>query len=238
MGWFPLTCFPDCWSVLLQPLICCWFPLLCFLFQLLNSSVLIGSFFNIFCLCKFSLSPSLPPLTVVTILMTIILNTSSGKFLSCHLVLFLTFLSFALVCKNSFLFSFCLCVCLYALGRSAPAPVLERVGLCRRCPVGQFLLVTRARCSGVSHVCAVHILLLCLDNNCALAGAAWLYFGRCGLMVCRQWLPRGGATLYSCPFQLGHMWGGAGATLKGLTKGVVEQGGSSGECWGGAHGVS
>ena len=136
MGWFPLTCFPDCWSVLLQPLICCWFPLLCFLFQLLSSSVLIGSFFNIFCLCKFSLSPSLPPLTVVTILMTIILNTLSGKFLSCHLVLFLTFLSFALVCKNSFLFSFCLCVCLYALGRSAPAPVLERVGLCRRCPVG------------------------------------------------------------------------------------------------------
>ena len=45
-----------------------------------------------------------------------------------------------------------------------------------------------------------------------------------GLMVCRQWLPRGGATLYSCPCQLGHMPGGAGAT-----KGVVEQGGSSGE---------
>ena len=44
-----------------------------------------------------------------------------------------------------------------------------------------------------------------------------------GLTVCRQWLP------HSCPCQLGHMPGGAGATLKGPTKWVVEQGGSSGE---------
>ena len=132
-------------------------------------------FFYTVCLCKFSLSPSLPLLTVVTILMTIILNTLSGKLLSSHLVLFLMFLSLALVYKNSFLFSFCLCVCLYALGRSATAPVLERVGVCSRCPVGQFLLVTRARCSGVSPVCAVCILLLCLDHSCALVGAVWLY---------------------------------------------------------------
>ena len=108
--------------------------------------------------------------------MAITLNTLSGKLLSAHLVLFLTFWSLALVCKNSFLFSFCLCVCLYALGRWATAPVVERVGFCRRCPVGQFLLVTRARCSGVSPVCAVCILLLCLDHNCALVGAVWLYW--------------------------------------------------------------
>lgn len=84
-------------------------------------------------------------------------------------------------------------------------------------------MVTRASCSGVSHVCAVYILLLCWDCNCALVGAVWLYFDYYGLRVCRQWLPRAGATLYSCPCQLGHMPRGAGATLKGLTKGVVEQ---------------
>ena len=184
----------------------------------------------------------------MSIFMAINLIPLSGKFIwYLYLLIFVSFSYFSRVLSCSFfLEDICFLILPNSLHFFSPMyhvyhlylPDCKELALCRRCPVGQFLLVTRARCSGVSHVCAVHILLLCLDNNCALAGAAWLYFGRCGLMVCRQWLPRGEATLYSCPFQLGHMWGGAGATLKGLTKGVVEQGGSSGECWGGAHGVS
>ena len=44
-GWVPLPCLSNHWSVLLHPLTCCWFILMYFPFQLLYSSVLIGSFF-------------------------------------------------------------------------------------------------------------------------------------------------------------------------------------------------
>ena len=48
--WFSLFCLPDCWSVL-HPLICYWFILVYFSFQLLYPSVLIGSFLYFLSLC-------------------------------------------------------------------------------------------------------------------------------------------------------------------------------------------
>lgn len=38
IGWFPLFCLPDHWSILLHHLICCWFLLVYFSVQLLFSS--------------------------------------------------------------------------------------------------------------------------------------------------------------------------------------------------------
>ena len=49
--WFWLPYVPDCWSVLLRPLICCWFPLVYFSFQLLCSSVMLDSYLYFLSLC-------------------------------------------------------------------------------------------------------------------------------------------------------------------------------------------
>ena len=95
--------------------------------------------------------------------MTIILNFLSGQLLISISLSFFPEVCLALsLGRYSFVSSLCLtlCLCLYILGISAIFPGLERVALCRSCPMGSncsIPLVTTARCSkSISCVGCVH----------------------------------------------------------------------------------
>ena len=106
-------------------------------------------------LLKFSLSSSILLPSSVRIFMSLTLNSVPGK-----LLIFTLFNSFPEVLSYSFFWQLffvfslflTLFVCFCVLGISATPPSLERVALCRRCPVGpvtQSPNVIKSRSSGV-----------------------------------------------------------------------------------------
>ena len=122
----------------MHPLICCWFPLVYFLFAII--------FFNFdwfsFTFCNSLLKFSLNSLILLSsgsvfgwLLWTLYLVNCLYLFCSVHFLKFCLVLLFG---RYSFVSSFCLilCVCVYVLVLSSISPSLERVSLCRWCPVG------------------------------------------------------------------------------------------------------
>ena len=97
-GWFPLFYLPGCLCVLLNHLliICCWFPLVYFSFELLYSSVLIHSFLYFLTLLKFLLYFYVLLPSLVSILVIIALNSFLGKWLLIRVFLWSYILFFPL----------------------------------------------------------------------------------------------------------------------------------------------
>ena len=93
--WFPLPYLVDLWSILFQPLACCWPPLVYFSFQLLYSSSLIFLYILSLCWSSEFIHSSLELMSIFTAINLIPL---SGKFIWCliclslfHLAVFLGF---------------------------------------------------------------------------------------------------------------------------------------------------
>lgn len=134
LEYFPPTSLSlNCWAVqiLLNPLNCCWFPLLYFSFHLLYSS-LIGSFFIYSTSMKSSQSSSIL-WNLVTIFKTIPLNLLSSKLLKC-----VSFSSFSDV-LSSLILGKLLCLhflflLFYGLGKWTTSPSPEGMALCRNIP--------------------------------------------------------------------------------------------------------
>lgn len=121
-------------------------------------------------LLKFSLSSSILLPSSMRVFMSLTLNSLSGK-----LLIFTLFNSFPEVLSYSFFWQLffvfslflTLFVCFYVLGISATPPSLERVALCRRCPVGpvtQSPNVIKSRCSRGTPAWTGYALLLWLGD--------------------------------------------------------------------------
>ena len=114
--------FPDYWFVLLYHLICYWFPVVYFSFQLLYSSALIGSF--LYFLTLFWSSYCVPPLFSK---FSEHLCEHYFEFFIRQLISFISLKCVSEVClvlslgTYFFISSFCLalCVCFYVLGKTA-----------------------------------------------------------------------------------------------------------------------
>lgn len=130
VGCFLFSCLPDCLSVHLHLLICCWFSIVCFSFQLLYSSALV--LFYIFYLCWVLLHSSFNSIEH--------LYDHRFELFSRSLLIFILFSSFSEVLFFSLEhipfshFVLSLCVCFYASGETATFTSLEGVALCRNVP--------------------------------------------------------------------------------------------------------
>ena len=137
--WFRCFLFPYLPNLsvpLLHPQYWCW-PVMCSSFQLLHSSFLTSSFLCFLLLLKFSLSSATLPISLLTILISSVLNYASSRLIvfilfSSSEVLFCSFIWDMSV--SSFWLSPYVPFCV--LGRTALSPGLDRMTSCSRCPMG------------------------------------------------------------------------------------------------------
>ena len=105
--WFPLPYLVDLWSILFQPLACCWLPLVYFSFQLLYSSSLIFLYILSLCWSSEFIHSSLELMSIFTAINLIPL---SGKFIWClYLLIFVSFSCFSRVLSFPFIWDKTLC---------------------------------------------------------------------------------------------------------------------------------